>query len=87
MPSVDIWHARDVDVMARQKLTARADRQRNLLAAWHLDSGALVQLGKNSREQVVPIRRQKLAYVSTWDGYAMDRTIGRPAADISSSIS
>ena len=67
MPSVDIWHARDVDVMARQKLTARADRQRNLLAAWHLDSGALVQLGKSSRELVVPIRRQKLAYVSTWD--------------------
>ena len=82
MPTVDIWHARDVDVMARQKLTARADRQRNLLAAWHLDSGALVQLGKTSRELVVPIRRQKLAYVSTWDSYAMDRTIGRPAADI-----
>ncbi len=82
MPSVDIWHARDVDVMARQKLTARADRQRNLLAAWHLDSGALVPLGKSSRELVVPIRRQKLAYVSTWDSYAMDRTIGRPAADI-----
>ena len=82
LPTVDIWHARDVDVMARQKLTARADRQRNLLAAWHVDSDKLVQLGKTSRELVVPIRRQKLAYVATWDTYAMDRTIGRPAADI-----
>ena len=81
-PSVDIWHARDVDVMARQKLTARADRQRNLLAAWHIDSDKLVPLGKTSRELVVPIRRQKLAYAATWDSYAMDRTIGRPAADI-----
>lgn len=82
-PTVDIWHARDVDVMPRQKLTARADRQRNLLSAWHLDSGKLVPLTKDSREQVVPLRRQRLAYVASWESYAMERTIGRPLADIS----
>ena len=82
MPTVEIWHARDVDVMPRQKLTARADRQRNLLAAWHPGSGRLVPLAKTSTELVVPIRRQPRAYVATWDDYAMDRTIGRRAADV-----
>jgi dipeptidyl aminopeptidase/acylaminoacyl peptidase len=81
--TVDIWHAKDVDVMPRQKLSARAERQRNLLAAWHLSDGKLVQLGKEAREQVTPLRRQPLAYASSWSGYAMERTIGRRAADIS----
>jgi dipeptidyl aminopeptidase/acylaminoacyl peptidase len=82
-PTIEIWHAKDVDVMPRQKLTARADRERNLLAAWHLDSGRLIPLARNATELVTPIRRQPLAYVSTWARYAMDRTIGRRAADIS----
>ena len=30
-----------------------------------------------------PIRRQQLAYAVNWTRYAMDRTIGRPAADLS----
>ncbi len=83
LPTVDIWHAKDVDVMPRQKLSARADRQRNLLSAWHLDAGRLVRLAEKSTELVVPIRRQKLAYAASWEGYAMDRTIGRRAADVS----
>jgi dipeptidyl aminopeptidase/acylaminoacyl peptidase len=82
-PSVEIWHARDVDVMPRQKIAARADRQRNLLSAWHLDGGRLVPLARSPRELVQPIRHQKLAYAATYDSYAMERTIGRRAADIS----
>src|SRR6185295_1233696 len=81
--SVDVWHARDIFVIPRQKLTARTDRQRNMLAAWHLDDGTFVQLGKSSTEQVVPLKRQPIGYVADWTNYAMDRTIGRPAADIS----
>jgi dipeptidyl aminopeptidase/acylaminoacyl peptidase len=81
--SVDIWHAKDVDVMPRQKLSARTDRQRNMLAAWHLHEGRLVQLGKEAREQVMPLRRRFLAYATSWPAYAMERTIGRTAADIS----
>jgi dipeptidyl aminopeptidase/acylaminoacyl peptidase len=81
--SVDIWHARDIEVMPRQKLSARADRQRNMLTAWHLTDGKLVQLGKEQREQVTVFRKKPLAYAATWTSYAMDRTIGRPSADIS----
>ncbi|CAN5664780.1 hypothetical protein BH18ACI5_BH18ACI5_03330 [soil metagenome] len=82
-PSVDIWHAKDVDVMPRQKLSAATDRRRNLLAVWHLADGRLVQLGTEDREQVTPVRRQRFALVANWTPYAMNRSIGRPSADIS----
>jgi dienelactone hydrolase len=80
--AVDIWHWTDVDVMARQKLSAAADRRRNFMAAWHLDSGRFVQLGKTWTEQIAPTRRPNVAYVEDWAAYAMDRSIGRPAADL-----
>ncbi|HEX6976582.1 MAG TPA: prolyl oligopeptidase family serine peptidase [Vicinamibacterales bacterium] len=80
--TVDIWHARDIEVIPRQKLSVRNDRQRNLLSAWHPGAGTIVQLAKEPTEQVTPLKRQKLAYVASWAPYAMERTIGRPAADL-----
>jgi dipeptidyl aminopeptidase/acylaminoacyl peptidase len=80
--NVDVWHSRDVDVMAKQKVQAKADRERNLLAAWHLEGGRLVPLGKELTEQVTPIKRQPLALAANWTPHAMERSIGRPAADL-----
>lgn len=80
--AVDVWHARDIDVMPRQKINARNDRQRNLLCAWHVENGKFVQLAKDLTEQVTPIKYQKLAYATNWTAYAMDRSIGRPTADL-----
>ncbi len=81
--TVEIWHWNDVFVMPRQKLSAAQDRRRNLLVARHLDSGKLVQLGKDLvNEDVRPIRNTNLAWVAEWSKYAFDRTIGRPAADL-----
>src|SRR5262245_1633353 len=80
--AVDVWHSRDIDVMPKQKINARSDRQRNLLAAWHVETGRFTQLGKDLAEQVTPIKHKKLAYATNWAAYAMDRSIGRPAADL-----
>ena len=80
--SVDVWHAHDVDVMPRQKINARSDRQRNILAAWHLDTNRLVPLGTELLERVTPVRHTTLAYAANWTPYAMERSLGRPAADI-----
>ena len=80
--AVDIWHWTDVDVMAKQKLSATNDRRRNLLSAWNLDSGRFVQLAKSWTEQVAPTKRSNTAYVEEWAAYAMDRSIGRRAADL-----
>ena len=80
--AVDVWHARDVEVIPRQKISVATDRRRNMVAAWHVSTGAFVPLGKDLFEQVTPIKRQKLAYVASWPAYAMDRSIGRAAADL-----
>ncbi|HEX5080947.1 MAG TPA: prolyl oligopeptidase family serine peptidase, partial [Blastocatellia bacterium] len=79
---VDVWHSRDVIVMSKQKIDARQERQRNLLAAWQVDADRLTQLGRERDEQVTPLKYQKLGYVTNWTAYAMERTIGRPAADL-----
>jgi dipeptidyl aminopeptidase/acylaminoacyl peptidase len=82
--TIEIWHAGDIVVMPKQKLDAAADRRRSLLVAWNLDSGKLVTVAKDlTNEQVTPIRRTSLGYVAEWSKYAMNRTIGRPAADLS----
>lgn len=82
-PSVAVWSWRDTTVMPKQKLNAKNDRQKNMLAAWHLEKNSFVPLGKDLEEEVTPLRHQSLAVAATWSSYAMERSIGRPAADIS----
>jgi dienelactone hydrolase len=81
-PTVDIWNAHDTEVMPKQKLNAKNDRQKNILCAWHLESGQLVPLGKDLEEEIVPFNHQQTAYAANWSAYAMERSIGRPAADV-----
>ena len=80
--AVDIWHWKDVDVLSRQKIAAAADRRRNLLAVWHLAPNTLVPIGKSFTESITPVPGTTTAYVEDWTAYAMDRSIGRPAADL-----
>ena len=83
LPGVDVWHWRDAQVIPRQKIAARNDRQRNLLAAWHVESGKLVTLGHGNEEQVRPFKNGKTGYAEDWSAYAMERSIGRPSAELS----
>jgi dipeptidyl aminopeptidase/acylaminoacyl peptidase len=80
--TVDIWSARDVEVMPKQKLNAKNDREKNILCAWHFESGQLIPLGKDLDEEIVPLQHQQTAYAANWSAYAMERSIGRPAADV-----
>jgi dipeptidyl aminopeptidase/acylaminoacyl peptidase len=82
-PSVDVWNWRDTEVMPRQKFNAKNDSRKNRLAAWHLDKNSFVALGKDLDERVTPLKHQSLAVSADWSAYAMERSIGRPAADIS----
>ena len=79
---VDIWHWQDVFVQPRQKLSAAADARRSYLAAWQLDGAKLVPLGHSFDESIDPLRHGHNAVVAEWSKYAIDRTIGRPAADM-----
>jgi len=81
--TVEIWHWTDTFVMPWQKIHAPQDRERNLLAAWHVGSGDFVLLGQDLiEERVTPIRHTDLAFVAEWSKYAMERSIGRVGADL-----
>jgi dipeptidyl aminopeptidase/acylaminoacyl peptidase len=82
-PDVDVWHWRDAEVMAHQVKNGAQNGRRSLLAAWHPDSGSLAQLGHSeTTEQITPFKHRNLAYAAEWKEYALERSIGRPAADI-----
>ncbi|MCZ6915883.1 MAG: prolyl oligopeptidase family serine peptidase [Gemmatimonadetes bacterium] len=49
---VEIWHAKDVDVLPAQKVFVETDRRENFLAAWQLDEARFVQLGTELTEKV-----------------------------------
>jgi len=80
---VDIWHPRDAEVMPLQKTSATAARRRNMLGAWHLHLNEFVKLGNAHTETVTPLRHRPYALVQTWTPYAMQRSIGRGAFDLS----
>jgi dipeptidyl aminopeptidase/acylaminoacyl peptidase len=81
--TVEIWHWTDVYVMPWQKVHARQDRRRNMLSVWHLEKGKFVQLGQDPiHERVTLIPKTELAYAAEWSKYAMERSIGRPGADL-----
>jgi dipeptidyl aminopeptidase/acylaminoacyl peptidase len=82
MADVTVWHWKDAQVASVQKLSANADRRRNLLGVWHTDTNAFVQIGRDFQETVQLIPRTNLALVQEWGKYAMQRSIGRPAADL-----
>jgi len=82
-PTVDIWHWRDSEVMAHQVKNAPQNRRRTLLAAWHTDTGSLARLGQSpTLEQVTPIKHQNLAYAAEWKEWGLERSIGRPTANL-----
>jgi dienelactone hydrolase len=75
--SVEVWHWRDVEVMPMQKINVAKDREKNLLAVWHVKNGQFVQVAREYSENVIPIQHHHLAYALTWTPYAMERTWGR----------
>jgi dipeptidyl aminopeptidase/acylaminoacyl peptidase len=59
--TVEVWHAGDIRVIPHQKNIDRRLRQENLLTAWHLDSGQVVQLADELTESVRLLEGQRYA--------------------------
>ena len=51
-PTVEIWHARDVDIVPTQKVRADQDRRDNHLSVWRPATGAFVHLENELTESV-----------------------------------
>lgn len=49
---VDVWHAKDVNIIPRQKKTAAADRNKSQLCAFWLDDEEFVRLGDETVDSV-----------------------------------
>ena len=79
---VEVWHARDVDIIPEQKVRANRDRRRHYLAAWHLDSGRFVQLGSELTEDVTLVEGEKLAIGTDQTPYERDRMFGPVYRDV-----
>jgi len=77
LPDVQVWHPKDTTVMAKQKLDARRDRERSMLAAWSIADSRLVRIANAIGEEVTPIRKSGRALVIDTNTFAMDRSIGR----------
>ncbi|HUE85856.1 MAG TPA: prolyl oligopeptidase family serine peptidase [Vicinamibacterales bacterium] len=82
LPDVVVWHPRDTTVMARQKIDARRDRERSMLATWWIDDARLVRIAQTIGQDARPIKRSTRAVVVDTDVYARDRSIGRVYSDV-----
>ncbi len=80
--TVEVWHWKDVNVVSEQKLTAARDRDRNALAAWHIESGRLVPLATNPKEDVRLARRGSRALVLDGVPFEVDGEFGRRYTNI-----
>jgi dipeptidyl aminopeptidase/acylaminoacyl peptidase len=77
LPDVQVWHPKDTIVMPRQKLDARRERERSMLAAWSVADGRLIRIAQAIGEEARPIKRSGRALVIDTNTFAMDRSIGR----------
>jgi dipeptidyl aminopeptidase/acylaminoacyl peptidase len=48
--NVEVWHPRDVNVISEQKIRLGRDRDRHVVAAWHVAANRIVPLGSNAKE-------------------------------------
>jgi dipeptidyl aminopeptidase/acylaminoacyl peptidase len=80
--TVQIWHAADVDIYPRQKVTANRDREENYLAVWHLDAGTFVQLGTELTEDVTIVKGDHVAIGTDQTLYEEERMFGPVYRDI-----
>jgi dienelactone hydrolase len=80
--TVEVWHWKDVNVISEQKLTANRDRDRNTPAAWHIESGKLVVLSSNVKEDIRLPKHGLRALAVDGSPYENDSMFGRHFADV-----
>jgi dipeptidyl aminopeptidase/acylaminoacyl peptidase len=81
--NVEVWHSKDVNVISEQKLRAARDRDRNALAAWHIDQTTVTLLGPNPKENIELARTGNRALALDDAAYETDGMFGRRFTDVS----
>ncbi len=79
---VEVWHARDVDIMPLQKKRAAQKKRENYLAAWWLEDGRLIQLGNDLTEDVVLVEGHKHALGLDNTPHEVEKKFGPTVHDV-----
>ncbi|MFO7767402.1 MAG: prolyl oligopeptidase family serine peptidase [bacterium] len=79
---VEVWHAKDVDIIPEQKVRERRFRQENFLCAWHLEDDSFVRLGDDEVEGIAPIDGTKRAVGTDQSPYEEERMFGPVYNDV-----
>ena len=80
--NVEVWHSKDFNVISEQKLRVDRDRDRNAVAAWHVEAGRIVPLSANPKENVQVLRNAARAVALDETPYEPDGMFGRRFADV-----
>ena len=80
--TVEVWHPKDFNVISEQKLRASRDRDRHVVAAWHVEDNRLVPLGTNNKETMQLPRAGMRAVAVDETPYESTAMFGRRFADV-----
>jgi dipeptidyl aminopeptidase/acylaminoacyl peptidase len=80
--NVEIWHPKDVNVISEQKLRASRDRDRHVVAVWHVEENRLIALGTNNKESIQLPRTGMRAVAVDDTPYEATGMFGRRFADV-----
>lgn len=78
---VEVWHAKDIDIIPLQKKTESRDRRKNFLATWIIAEDRFVQLGGDVTERVNLLEKQKLALGTDNTPYETEKRFGPTLVD------
>ncbi len=80
--SVEIWNARDVDIVPTQKVRAERDRRDNWMSAWHVADGRFVEIESELTETARLTEGVPLAVGFDETPYDRDRMFGPDERDV-----
>jgi dipeptidyl aminopeptidase/acylaminoacyl peptidase len=80
--TVEVWNAKDVEIIPEQKVFSGRDRTENYLSAWHLDDNRFVQLANELTETASLVDGEKFAIGMDRTPYERERMFGPRYNDI-----
>ena len=80
--NVEVWHPRDTNVSSEQKLRLARDRDRHVVAAWHIAANRIVPLGTNVKETMQLPRTGNRAVALDDTPYESSSMFGRRFTDV-----
>ena len=82
LPALQIWHSTDVRIYPEQKAAEDRDKERVLLALWHLDDGRVVRVGTDLAERSELLDGWNHAVERLASPYPWGTMFGRPYHDV-----